>query len=193
MFIVQANGNFNSIPELGNNVARAEEAVVKNVSECDEFEGDSNTTLFDNPPIQSWVWQDHNNKCNYVQVALPIFSGAKDINFKIAEDGNKIYINYTWPSSIFNPKTLFEQELISNDHPKIYALMSQQIRQNITPNSNPRGKITINLPIKVQNEDGTWTTKAIVDNEGARIIVLEFKGYQELIHIKQADTSIKFD
>lgn len=147
------------------------------------------------------MYADHIQKCNFVFVALPIISGANDINFVLSEDGMKVAINYTWPTAIFRAQELFSDEInhpnpkcrISVDHPKIHALTTHLLDFQITENTNPKGTISVLLPIRVQREVGSWTKKAVKKSDGTRIVLLEFKAYQESLIIKDADTTINFD
>lgn len=147
----------------------------------------------------SWVWTDHIRKCQFVNVAVPTFSGVKDVNFRISEDGMNVKIQYTWPSSMFNPVQLFSNEIqelnsqTSVNHPKIHALASMLLSRGITEKSGPKGQIIVALPVKIQRECGSWTKKAVKKNDGTKIILLEFKGFQEDTHIKEADTNLSFD
>lgn len=145
----------------------------------------------------AWSYTDHDKKCDMVIVAVPIISGARDINFSIAEDGLSITINYQWPSAIYNAKYLFNDEIsnleISVNHPKIHSMTSALLKAGITTNSSPKGKIKIYLPIKIQQEVGSWVKKAKTKEDGTKIVVLEFIGFQEKIIIKEADTRIVFD
>lgn len=154
---------------------------------------------FINPPVMPWVWTDHERKIKIVQVAVALIAGARNVDFEIFENGEKIAINYVWPQAIFKPIDLFEDEIrsvvepISINHPKIHSLTTQLLSSGITEKSLSKGKIIIPLPIKIQREIGTWKKKAVKKSDGTRIVLLEFKGYQENTHIKEADTTISFD
>lgn len=186
-----------SIPELNGfensygNDDLAESKSVQDDSGCKWF----------NPAYAAWSYTDHEKKCDFVEVAVAILGGATDINFEISNDGWEVEINYVWPSVTFNPKELFADELnnsnlksrISLNHPKIHAFKSYLLNCGITENSKPKGRLTVKLPIQVQRENGTWTKKGVQKDDGTRIVMLELKGYQECIIIKDADKSIQFN
>lgn len=154
---------------------------------------------FSNPPVQTWVWTDHIRKCKFVQVAAPIFAGSKNVNFVISEDGMSIILNFNWPTPIYRPNELFEHEInaivqpITSDHPKVHSLTTQLLENGVTEKSNPKCAVKIYLPLKIQREAGSWTKKAIQKVDGSKVVLLEFKGYQESSYIKDVDTNILFD
>lgn len=156
---------------------------------------------FGNAPVVTWIHTDHERKCDFVNVAIVIFSGCKDLNFHLSEDGTTVSLNYSWPNAIFNGKELFSDELkypntnksVTLSHPKIHSFTSGLIERGITENTIPRGSITVTLPMTVQREVGTWTKKAISKEDGTQIVLLQFRGYQQNIIINDADTSIHFD
>lgn len=185
-----------SIPELGHIVSQNDH--IENVSF--ETYNDCSVT-YSNPPVMTWNFTDHEQKCDIVYVAVPVVSGSQNCKFSISEDGMSVCIDYVWPSAIFHPKELFADELnnvnpaskISANHPKIHALTSHLLNCGLTVNSKPRGKITVTLPLKVQREIGTWKQQPIKKADGSRIVLIELKGYQENVIINDADTSINFD
>lgn len=194
-----------SIPELGESSRNANTAVIEDELDDDEHlnvEESWNSYsfceqyIFMNSSIVAWSYRDHEKKCEMVIVAVPIIAGARDISFEIADDGLNITINYLWPESIYNAKSLFHDEIadlsISTNHPKIHSLTSALLKAGITSNSNPRGKIRISLPTKIQREVGSWAKKAKTKLDGSKIVVLEFTGFQEKLIIKEADTRIIF-
>lgn len=93
---------------------------------------------FRGAPFITWIYTDHRTKCDFVCVALPIISGSRDINFDLSEDGMKLYINYVWPSMLFNPLKLFKDALddfnnpITLDDPKIHAFSSRLLELELT-------------------------------------------------------------
>lgn len=205
-FLVNNDVNeFGGIPELGRMASSSKIVIPENNNDgdiiIDDDDGDdqSDSTIdFENAPYMTWVWMDHERKCKIVNVAVPMITGIKNINFSISEDGSKIFINYCWPSAIFKPKELFSDEIydtmkISPDHPKIHSMSTHLLSSGITEKSNPTGRIVIKLPIRVMREEETWTKKPIKKDDGTRIVLLEFKGYGEKNHIKCADTTISFD
>lgn len=129
-------------------------------------------------------------------VALPIISGSRNVEFTLSEDGLKVNVNYTWPSDIYHPEELFENELksqaISLNDPKIHALRDHLLQLGITENSKPRGQITITLPIRVQREVNTWSWKGIKKGD-TKMVILEFRGYQANLIINDVDTTITFE
>lgn len=144
----------------------------------------------------SWVCDNHEDESKQVYVAIPIISGSKEINFEIADDGKRVFINYTWPSAMFNPEELFAHEIKNSTpvvHPKIHTLTSHLLSLGLTKKSRPRGKIAIDLPIQVQREVQTWQKHAITCPDGTKVCLLEFKAFQEDTFIKHADTSLCFD
>lgn len=153
---------------------------------------------FKNEPFVTWMYTDHELKYDFVCVAVPIISGSQDVNFTLSEDGMKVIIGYTWPSSIYTAHQMFNNELtdeinpITIDHPKIHAFRTRLLELNLSENSRPRGSVTINLPIKVQRDSGTWKKSGKKCSADAKIAMLEFRAYQREIFIAEADTSINF-
>lgn len=184
----------NSIPQLGIlNTSKAEKNCCRGEP---EYLDDNSQVEYQNSPMVTWICDDHEQKCKLVYVALPIISGSTDISFEIADDGNRIFINYTWPMVMFNPEELFANEIktaISSNHPKIHTLTSHLLSIGITKKSKPRGKIAIDLPIQVQREVESWKKKAVICPDGTKVCILEFKAFQEEPIIKFADTSLCFD
>lgn len=152
---------------------------------------------FINPPILTWTWVDHERKCKFVNLAFPIFSGAEDIKFELSDSGDVVTITFKWPLPIQNPDDLFANEInngtITIDHPKVHALKSKLLNLGFTKKCCPRGKIVISLPMKVQKEEEFWKIQPIKRENGTRIALLEFKGFQDKPHTRDADTSITFD
>lgn len=189
-----------SIPELGD-LGTAGDTLPNNNSMYDD-DDDANViehgdvSEFLKPPIRTWTWTDHERQCTIVDVAILIFTGAVDVNFEISNDGHKIYINYVWPPAIYQPLELFGEQIaageITPNHPMVHSLQTQNLATGITEKSKPKGRIGVKLPIRVQRESNTWTKRPIAKNDGTRIALLEFKGFQENIHIKEADTYLRF-
>lgn len=149
------------------------------------------------PPHFEWTYTDLQLKCTYVTVAIPIFSGSHDINFKLHEDGMKLSISYNWAHELYIPEELLAHELnkvdgITTTHPMFHSLAMQLMVAGYSERSVPRGMSIIKLPVKVQREVGSWTKNAITTIRGNRIILLKFKAFQEDQIIKDADTSLIF-
>lgn len=142
------------------------------------------TIEFVNPPFVTWIYTNHQLKCDFVCVILPIISGSQNINFVVSEDGLQLKVNYTWPPAIYNPDELSEELNIDADKgmndPKIYALRSHLLECALTPKSYPRGSIVISLPVKVRREEGTFTKKGIKMKDG-NFVYLEFTAYQKIV------------
>lgn len=138
------------------------------------MEGINDDVEFLNPPVVTWVIDDHVKKCIIVLVALPIFSGTKDVNFELKEDGKKVIVKYVWPGPIFNPKELFSLESTSQVEPKIHLLYTHLLSLGITDASRPKDKIEITLPNPVLREIETWKKRAIKCADGTQIALLEF-------------------
>jgi hypothetical protein len=188
--------NQNEIPEItGNKSKRPTEQVIN--SNFQPNNDSNNNVTFSNPPILKWFYTDHKEKCIKVVVAIPLFTGIRNINFEIAENGEEVSFKYTWPSAMFRADELFSQQIkkniLDNTHPKVHSLKSALLEQAITENTFPTGLIKVKLPIKVQKEVGTWTKEAIKANDGTRVVVVEFKGFQQQQIIKEADTTISFE
>lgn len=195
IFVTTAKPSLNNIPQLGGIMGEISNEPYELV-EVDASEVNENEITYINPPFVSWVCDDHEKNSKLVFVATPIISGAKDISFELSEDGETVYINYTWPSSITNPHELFAHELgnlITATHPKVHTLISHLLSSGVSLKSRPRGKVAIKLPERVQREVGSWVKHAIKGPDGSKIILMEFKAYQEDIIIKTADTTINFD
>lgn len=190
-----------TIPELGSSAAIS--SIPSNCYDepSDEINLQKESIVeYVNPPVTAWVYTDIEQKCKFVNVATPIISGTKDLNFKISDDGMKVTINFSWPVAIYQPKELFSNEInddplkgIPVTHPKIHTLSTQLLAEGISEKSIPRGKMIVSLPIKVQREVGSWTKKAVTKPDGTRIVLLQFKGYQENLIINDADTRLIFE
>lgn len=196
-------GSGNSIPELGQ-VSDSTILVSKhhNVSDdISEIELDNDPIQYVNAPYATWTYMDHGKKSNFVVVAIPIISGTTDINFSVSEDGLSVTMHFTWPAALFNASELFHDEIhhkdpaqkISPDHPKVHALSSHLLGIGVTENSQPKGKIVVNLPTKVVRDIEGWTKRAVKKPDGTKIVLLEFKAFQDKSIIKHLDTSISFD
>lgn len=177
------------IVELGNkeNTPQAKPSTSYKVDSAIDF----------NTPFITWVYTDHNQKCEFVCVAIPVLAGSTDINFTLSEDGTSVTVFYIWPSPLFKPMDLFGDKIkdvndpMSLDSPKLYALKSHLLECGLTEKSRPQGKMVIKLPIKVQRESGTWSKCGIVHQE-SKVILLEFKAFQKAPVINDEDTSINF-
>lgn len=175
-----------------NNVHNFNDVQIENL-----LEDDSDSVQFFKPPITKWVYTDIQQKCTFVNVALPVFSGSQDITFSIHEDGMKVSIHFSWTQELYVPEQLLAHEIyaingISLNHPMVHSLATHLLDSGYTEKSIPRSKITITLPLKVQRDVGTWTKYALTTERGSKIILLKFKGYQENQIIKDADTSLIF-
>lgn len=172
-----------------NNELCSNDENVNIIDTADNFE-------YIRPPIRTWTWTDHQRQCTIVDVAVPMFAGAQDVKFEVSNDGEKVYIIYVWPPASFQPLELFSEQImtgeISANHPMVHSLQTQNLEIMITEKSKPKGKIGVKLPIRVQRESNTWSKRAISKNDGTRIALLEFQGFQEELHIKEADTSLRF-
>lgn len=182
------------IPELGGEIAPQSDS---NQQSTNEVVNHGNASVeFVNPPAAVWEWMDHGRKSKFVTVAMPIFGGSNNIDFEVAKDGKSIAINFSWPSVIFRPKALFEDDIknniINENHPQIHALTSQLLSKGITDHSRPKGNILIDLPIQVQRDDSTWTFRAIKKEDGSRIALIELKGYPEDAHLQDANRTLSF-
>lgn len=196
-----ASANKSMIPEIGGMPVIDNMENIDEIDECDLNDAIKSKIVFKDAPYVTWFYWDYEQKCNCVFVAVPIFAGTKNISFAISEDGNKIDFNYTWPTPIFNASELFAEELnhpnlgrrLTMNHPKIHSLTTHLLQLGITENSSPKGQTTISLPLKVQREVGSWNKKAIKRDDGNMIILLQLKGFQENITIRDADTAIDFN
>ncbi|KAJ6647899.1 hypothetical protein Bhyg_03123, partial [Pseudolycoriella hygida] len=83
--------------------------------------------IFNNPPCLTWIYSDHEQKCDIVCVAVPVIGGSGDIQFSISEDGMKVFIDYIWPSAIFS-SALFQSKNLPTNHPKIHAFQSKLLQ-----------------------------------------------------------------
>lgn len=188
----------NTIPELGG--GNRQTFLQTEPEDTVDQEEDAKIQFF-NTPYVTWTYTDHKKKCNFVNVAVPLISGTTDVNFTISDDGLTVFLNYTWPVSIYKPLDLYHDEInsenpeikISADHPKIHSLVSHLLNEEITENSFPRGRISIKLPVAVVREVDGWVKKPIKKKDGSKIVLLELKAYQDKSIIKDSDTSIIFD
>lgn len=185
-----------SIPELGLNTSS--NPILSNPQTTrpnDEWLDTEPKLEFENAPFSTWMYTDHIKKNDYVCVLLPVIYGATNLSFDLAEDGYSVTINYTWPKEFYNSTDLFKQSIadkeISAEHPKVHAFVSNWVTAGITENSQPKGKITINLPCKVKREIGSWVKKAMTVNN-TNLIMLEFTAYQKALLVNDADTSLNF-
>lgn len=175
-----------AIAELGNSTEVSQTSSSKTISDHKKIVTDI--------PHMTWVYTDHDKKCDIVCVAIAAISGSTDISFGISEDGMTVFVYYTWPTPLFSPKELFKKKLVGNvtmDHPEIYSFASRLTELEWSEKSKPKGVITVSLPVKVQREVDTWTREGIkCDN--TNIILLKFKAFQKKLAIEDADTSITF-
>lgn len=145
---------------------------------------------FQNPPFFTWMYTDHEKKCDFVVVALPIISGIRDINFVLSDDGLSVTVTYKWPVALYNTNELFKG--VSKVHPKVHSFLSHMLDSGITEKSNPQGAVTIKLPCRVKREIDSFSKNA-VKSKDTKVVVLEFAAYQKTTIIDDADTSINFD
>ncbi len=152
---------------------------------------------FVNPPVKVWSARDYKTKCTKVFVALTLFAGVKGIEFKFNEEGTEIAFSFAWPSAFYRPSELFEG-LTSKPGEmsidlKTYTFAGELLQDGITDLSSPRGEIIVKLPIPVQKDDGSWTKTKIKKDDGTRVYLAEFKGFQDKLIVEQSDTSLNFD
>lgn len=141
--------------------------------------------IFGQPPLVKWSSFDHKPKHHRVYVAVAMIGGVTDIEFEIFENGSSVRIFYNWPATVFKAEELFQDEIRGEnrngrfdiEHPKIHSFMSALMEADM--NEIPRSFVYIRLPMQVQLDHSTWNKKAISKSNGARIVLLEFKGVQE--------------
>ena len=54
---------------------------------------------------------DHDKQNEIVCVAIPIISGARDVDFFLSDDNITLNVTYVWPSALCSPEELFEKQL----------------------------------------------------------------------------------
>ncbi|KAJ6642478.1 Death-inducer obliterator 1 [Pseudolycoriella hygida] len=157
----------NQVAELGRSSAlirgRSTDSKL-NEEKCPE-DTPAQTLTHNNAPCWTWVYTDHEQKKDFVCVAIPALCG-KNANFSISEDGEQITIKYDWPELMMKPSELFSQSRkngrkIAMDHPKVHSFLSHLHNSGVTENSTLRGDLTIQLPRKVQRENQTWSMEKI--------------------------------
>lgn len=123
-----------------------------------------------------------------------MFSGCKVVNHTLSEDGTKVVINYKWPNATFKADEFFSASIaagrMSITDPKVHAFVSSLFDSGITTNSEPYGKIIINLPCPVKRETGSWVAEKVVVGD-AKMLLLQFTAYQKSLFIDDIDTTIK--
>lgn len=186
--IVPNNPDSGKIPELGRQVSPP--IATRTPPETSEH------VEIVNPPYTSWTYTDHNNKTDYVCVAINIFSGSEEITFNINDDGLSITAQFTWPNALIDPAIMFEEKLKSNatsmHHPMIHAMTTKLLQTGITEGKLPRGEWKIPLPIKVRREVTSYSMSKIVRGS-AKILFLRFTAYQNDVIIENANRTMRFD
>ncbi|KAJ6636925.1 Acetylcholine receptor subunit beta-like 1 [Pseudolycoriella hygida] len=114
-----ASRSLSDIPELGGLPNLQEDNLILPTE-------DAQLIQFTDPPFWTWVHFDHERNIELVNVAVVAFSGVKDFNFCIDDDGLRIHIDYFWPSAIIRAHELFQNasidgRKISIQHPKIHS------------------------------------------------------------------------
>lgn len=188
--------NSPAIPELGSKIGAKTTWSVDTDSDADNAEHKDHSDIqYKNAPSITWVYTDHERKCDIVNVAVPVISGSQNVDFGLSEDGWKLFVTYTWPAPMYTPAVLFAKKIQANTmtlaHPKIHAFASRLLECGYSEKSTPSGSMVIFLPIKVQRENETWTKEGIKCGD-TNVVLLEFKAFQKKIFIEDADTSITF-
>lgn len=151
---------------------------------------------FFNAPFTTWMYSNHETKNDYVCIAVPIFSGSRNVNFTLSSDGMKVIIHYVWPAALYTPSLLFAQATkdgqLQQSDPKVLAFTSQMLRDGYTENSLPSGNITIELPCQVKREINSFKYEALTV-DGTNIVLLEFTVYKKSLFVDDADTTLNFD
>lgn len=107
------------------------------------------------------------------------------------------FTSHEWPEVMFKANELFSKSTVDKvnkitlPHPKIYSFMSHLNKSGVTEKSTLHSNITINLPQKVQRENGSWSMEKVLVSD-TKMILLEFSAYQKTLIINDADTSLDF-
>jgi hypothetical protein len=150
---------------------------------------------FQNPPIIKWSYYDHDDQVTKLFVAVDNPAGSENPCFDFNENGDTIFIDSSWTSVLFTPDELFQDELYSQQttiyHPKIQSLKTVLKLNKITKKSCPKQRIKIPLGMKVVKEKGNWKIKPVMMNN-SKVMLLEFKGFQENEVLEEADKTCSF-
>lgn len=151
---------------------------------------------FNNVPFWTWTYTDHERRMDIVCVAVVVFSGSRNVNFTMSEDGSQITVKYIWPTAMYKAVELFKHaregpEKLTIYHPKIHSFAAHVEEHGISNSSSPQGEIVIELPQKVQRDPKTWKRVPVQENN-TNIMLLEFDTFQKSLLVDDADTSMNF-
>lgn len=157
-----------------------------------------NDLHFKNAPFIVWVYADHDKRSEMVCVAIPIISGARDVDFFLSDDNITLNVTYVWPSALCSPEELFKKQLDRNgggwtvNHPKIHAFRTRLLELELNKTSQPPATTVIKLPMKVQRESHTYGYSGVKTADG-NVVMLEFQAFEKLHVTADMDTKIKFE
>lgn len=160
---------------------------------CD-FEPNPRTDF--NSPVSTWIYTDFHRKLDFVCVAVPMHTGATNVDFTLSLDGLTLDISFTWPRPVFDATVLFRDSIkkrtITMSDPEVHAFCMEQVKNNITEKNLPEGRISVKLPCKVMREASSWNKNATTV-DGLRMILLKFTAWQKEMFIEEADYSLNWE
>ncbi|KAJ6648090.1 hypothetical protein Bhyg_03315 [Pseudolycoriella hygida] len=197
-----ANSSFRNasggIPELGGSQHESFDSNAELRKRPSTSVVEADNLQFKNAPYVVWVYTDHQRQCDFVCVAVPIISCARDVDFHLAEDNITLNITYVWPSALLSPAELFRKNLTPErggwtmNHPKIHSYLTRLSEMGLGGKSRPPASIVVKLPMKVQRETHTYNFGGVKTNDG-KVVMLEFQAFQKLHVIAEIDTKIRFE
>ncbi|KAJ6642719.1 Chitin biosynthesis protein CHS5 [Pseudolycoriella hygida] len=153
---------------------------------------EANDIQFNNAPYVVWVYTDHTRHCDMVCVAVPIISGARDVDFHLSQDNITLNVTYVWPYALLSPAELFRKKLTPGvggwtmSHPKIHAFLTRLDEMQLSIKSQPPASIVIKLPMKVQRETNTYSFGGVKTSDGS-VVMLEFQAFQK-VHLRDVSS-----
>lgn len=188
--------NSKGIPELGQiNKVTLESSVE---SRKRPISAEVNNLNFKNAPYIVWVYFDHEKQNEIVCIAIPIISGARDVDFVLSDDNITLNIAYVWPSALFSTEELFRKQLDPEDggwtmdHPKIYSFRTRLHELSLNKSSVPPASISIKLPMKVQRESKAYSCSGLKTKDG-NVVMLEFETFEKTHVVADCKPKIKFE
>lgn len=85
---------------------------IRSSSQENEYDAEPYFPItFFNAPFSTWMYSDHNENNDYICLAVPIFSGSRDVKFTLSDDGMKVTIHYVWSEAVYKPFVLFDEAI----------------------------------------------------------------------------------
>lgn len=143
---------------------------VNNVPEC----------TVHNAPMVKFVYKDPTTKGYKCVVAVLMFGGVelKNTKFDVLKMGGQqvLQIKYTWPAIFLDPKALFADEKLDDNHPKILAMKKALEKYTGSVDELPTGIIKVKLPTEMKYDptSATWKKTLTQTEDGANVLILEF-------------------